>query len=158
PMSLFDAMPRLFGELQDSLHSVYGNDAELPELLSFGSWIGGDRDGNPFVTAASTRDAVDQARHTAIDHYIAETTRLITQLSMSTRRIGVSDALAQRVSKYDTLLGEKYSRWKQITSAEVYRHFLEFLIARLRFTRKSSKSAQAYKSPQQFEEDLLLIR
>jgi phosphoenolpyruvate carboxylase len=158
PMSLFDAHPRLFAELQESLHAVYDIDAEIPELLSFGSWIGGDRDGNPFVTADSTRDAVSQARHVVIDHYIAETTRLIGQLSMSTRRIGVSDALAQRVRKYDKQLGEKYSRWKQITAAELYRHFLEFLIARLRFTRKSSKHEHSYKSPQQFEEDLVIIR
>src|SRR6267378_4505011 len=97
PMSLFEALPRLFAELQESLHAVYENDAEIPELLSFGSWIGGDRDGNPFVTADSTRDAVDQARHVVIDHYIAETIRLIGQLSMSTRRIAVSDALSQRI-------------------------------------------------------------
>ena len=158
PMSLFDAHPRLFAELQESLHAVYDTDAEITELLSYGSWIGGDRDGNPFVTADSTRDAVSQARHVVIDHYIAETTRLIGQLSMSTRRIGVSDALAQRVRKYDKQLGEKYSRWKQITAAELYRHFLEFLIARLRFTRKSSKHEHSYKSPQQFEEDLVIIR
>ena len=158
PMSLFEAHPRLFAELQESLSAVYDTDAEIPELLSFGSWIGGDRDGNPFVTSDSTRDAVNQARHVVIDHYIVETTRLIGQLSMSTRRIGVSDALAQRLRKYDKQLGEKYSRWKQITAAELYRHFLEFLIARLRFTRKSSKHEHAYKSPQQFEEDLVTIR
>jgi phosphoenolpyruvate carboxylase len=158
PMSLFEALPRLFAELQESLHAVYKTHAEIPELLSFGSWIGGDRDGNPFVTADSTGDAVSQARHVVIDHYIAETTRLIGHLSMSTRRIAVSDALAQRVRKYDDKLGEKYSRWKQITDAEVYRAFLEFLIARLRFSRKSSKHEHAYKLPQQFEEDLGIIR
>src|SRR5882757_2849744 len=101
PMSLFDALPRLFAELEESTRAVYDTDAELPELLSFGSWIGGDRDGNPFVTADSTRDAVSQARHVVIDHYIAETTRLIGYLSMSTRRIGVSEALSQRIRKYD---------------------------------------------------------
>jgi len=158
PMSLFEALPRLFAELQESLNAVYETNTELPELLSFGSWIGGDRDGNPFVTADSTRDAVDQARHAVIDHYIAETTRLIGYLSMSTRRIGVSDTRSQRLRKHDQELGEKYSRWKQITAAEVYRAFLEFLIARLRFSRKSSKHEHAYKSPQQFEDDLLLIR
>jgi phosphoenolpyruvate carboxylase len=98
------------------------------------------------------------ARQVIVDHYIAETTRLISQLSMSTRRIAVSPALAQRVREYDEKLGEKYSRWKQITAAELYRHFLEFLIARLRFTRKSSRHEHAYKAPQQFEEDLLIIR
>jgi phosphoenolpyruvate carboxylase len=163
PMVLFEALPRLFAELEESLRDVYGIDADAPEMisfgpLSFGSWIGGDRDGNPFVTADSTREALDMARHVIIDHYIDETTRLIGHLSMSTRRIGVSDALAQRIHAYEKQLGERYSRWKQITSAELYRHFLEFLIARLRFSRRSSKHEHSYKSAQQFEEDLILIR
>src|SRR5580693_2225557 len=145
PMILFETLPRLFAELEESLRDIYDSE-EVPELLSFGSWIAGDRDGNPFVTAASTVDALDMARSTVIDHYIAETTRLIGQLSMSTRRIGVSPALAKRVREYDEKLGEKYSRWKQITSAELYRHFLEFLIARLRFSRKSSRHEHAYNS------------
>jgi len=157
PMVLFETFPRLFAELEDSVRDVYDTSARVPELLSFGSWIGGDRDGNPFVTAASTREALSMARHVIIDHYIAETARLIGQLSMSTRRIGVSDALAQRVRKYEQILGEEHSRWKQITEAELYRHFLEFLIARLRFSRDSSQPIHAYKSSQQFEEDLRLI-
>ncbi len=158
PMVLFDTLPRLYAELEESLRDVYTADAAVPELLSFGSWIGGDRDGNPFVTADSTHEALDMARHVIIDHYIAETVRLIGQLSMSTRRIGVSDALTQRTRAYEKKLGERYSRWKQITAAELYRHFLEFLIARLRFSRRSSKHEHSYKSPQQFEEDLGIIR
>jgi phosphoenolpyruvate carboxylase len=158
PMVLFETLPRLYAELEESLREVYDADAEVPEVLSFGSWIGGDRDGNPFVTADSTREALDMARHVIIDHYIAETVRLIGQLSMSTRRIGVSNALAQRTRAYEEKLGERYSRWKQITSAELYRHFLEFLIARLRFSRRSSKHEHSYRSPQQFEEDLGIIR
>src|SRR6202162_2678404 len=158
PMVLFDTLPRLYAELEESLRDVYHADAAVPELLSFGSWIGGDRDGNPFVTAETTREALDMARHVIIDHYIAETIRLIGQLSMSTRRIGVSDALTQRTRAYEKKLGERYSRWKQITSAELYRHFLEFLIARLRFSRRSSKHEHSYTSPQQFEEDLRVIR
>jgi phosphoenolpyruvate carboxylase len=158
PMVLFETLPRLFSELEESLRDVYDTNAEVPELLSFGSWIGGDRDGNPFVTAASTREAVVMARRVIIDHYIVETGRLITELSMSTRRIGVSDGLAQRVSEYAERLGEEASRWKQITEVELYRHFLEFLIARLRFSYESSGHRHAYKSARQFEEDLALVR
>jgi len=173
PMVLFDTLPRLFTELQESLVDVYGGDAsefgkvEDPELLSsgalpvaslsFGSWIGGDRDGNPFVTADCTRVAVGMARQVIVDHYIYETTRLIGQLSMSTRRTGISAALSERTRFYEQRLGEKYSRWKQITGAELYRHFLEYLIARLRFSRNSSKHKHAYKSPEQFAEDLAII-
>src|SRR5580698_10019639 len=158
PMVLFETLPRLFAELEESLRDVYQAGGEIPDLLSFGSWIGGDRDGNPFVTAASTSEALGMARNVVIDHYIAETTRLIGQLSMSTRRIAVAEALAQRVREYEEQLGEKHSRWKQITAAELYRHFLEFLIARLRSSRKSSKPEHAYKSSREFENDLGIIR
>ncbi len=157
--NLFEVVPQLLGKIESAFVKQFPDERfEVPPFLQFGSWIGGDRDGNPFVTAASTVDALDMARGTIIDHYIAETTRLISQLSMSTRRIGVSAPLAKRVREYDDKLGEKYSRWKQITSAELYRHFLEFLIARLRFSRKSSKHEHAYQSSQPFEEDLNLIR
>jgi phosphoenolpyruvate carboxylase len=158
PMVLFETLPRLFAELEESLRGVYGAECKVPEVLSFGSWIGGDRDGNPFVTAACTREALVMARHVIVDHYIAETIRLIGQLSMSTRRIGVSNALGQRVRDYEEKLGGEHSRWKQITEAELYRHFLEFLIARLRFSRDSSEHTHAYESSSQFEADLGIVR
>jgi phosphoenolpyruvate carboxylase len=158
PMVLFETLPRLFAEMEESLRDVYGAVLEAPELLSFGSWIGGDRDGNPFVTASCTREALVMARHVIVDHYIAETIRLIGQLSMSTRRIGVADAMAQRARDFEEKLGGEHSRWKQVTEAELYRHFLEFLIARLRFSRDSSEHPHAYESSSQFEEDLGIVR
>src|SRR6202795_3046910 len=136
PMVLFETVPRLYAELEESLAHVYGattKEVRLSELLHFGSWIGGDRDGNPNVTATSTRDAVRIARHLIMDHYVAEMTRLVSQLSMSLRRIGVSEGLARRARVYETSLGEEHSRWKRITDVELYRHFLDFMAARLRF-------------------------
>src|SRR6266478_8508084 len=47
PMVLFETLPRLYAELEESLRDVYNADAAVPELLSFGSWIGGDRDATP---------------------------------------------------------------------------------------------------------------
>jgi len=161
PMVLFETLPRLYSELEESLRSVYGTgsgDPKMPKVLDFGSWIGGDRDGNPFVTSESTRDALRMARHVVIDHYIAEITRLVGQLSMSLRRIEASEALIQRAREYETTLGEEHSRWKRITEAELYRHFLDFIAARLRFTRDSSTHDVGYKSAQEFENDLLLVR
>jgi phosphoenolpyruvate carboxylase len=147
--------------LEESLRTFYGHvpgEAALPELLDFGSWIGGDRDGNPFVTADCTRDALRMARHVVVDHYIGEITRLVGQLSMSLRRIGASEALTQRVRQYESIIGEEHSRWKRITEAELYRHFLDFIAARLRFTRDAAAHDKAYKSVEEFERDLVLVR
>jgi phosphoenolpyruvate carboxylase len=161
PMVLFETIPRLYAELEESIGHVYGTkarEAKLPELLNFGSWMGGDRDGNPNVTAHCTRDALRMARHLIIDHYVAEVNRLVSQLSMSLRRIGTSEALARRVREYEASLGEEHSRWKRITEVELYRHFLDFIAARLRYSRDSRAHAHAYKAAQEFEDDLLLMR
>src|SRR5262249_37772111 len=67
PMSIFESLPRVYEEIADSFREVYGTTAdarELPEMIKFGSWIGGDRDGNPFVTPDSTREALERARNT----------------------------------------------------------------------------------------------
>ena len=165
-MVLFDTLPRLYAEIEDAVQEM-GSSAEstkecdvsaLPELLQFGSWIGGDRDGNPFVTAQSTRDAVRMARQVLFDHYIAELSRLIGQLSMSVRRVAISEDLRRRVNEYEALLGEDSSRWKRITEAEVYRHFVELMGTRIRHSRESSKAALGYAAPDEFLRDLELVR
>src|SRR6202041_156314 len=61
PMTLFETLPRLYAELAESFAEVYGralDHDELPELLHFGSWIGGDRDGNPLIKPDCTADAL----------------------------------------------------------------------------------------------------
>src|SRR6267142_2344216 len=147
PMVLFETLPRLYDELENSVRDVYGvsaDQARIPEVLEFGSWIGGDRDGNPFVTAHCTRDAL-------------RITRLVGQLSMSLRRIRASEPLVRRVREYESSLGEEHSRWKRITEAELYRHFLDFVAARLRYSRDSSAHQLAYESAQEFENDLIIM-
>ena len=63
-------------------------------ILRPGSWIGGDRDGNPNVTADVVRLATGRASATALEHYFAEITALEEELSMSARLVKVSDELA----------------------------------------------------------------
>ncbi len=60
-VSIFETLPSLYREISEALHASYGLKIDalaLPQVLQFGSWIGGDRDGNPFVTPQVTRDAV----------------------------------------------------------------------------------------------------
>jgi phosphoenolpyruvate carboxylase len=161
PFSLFAALPRLYDELVDSLRSVYEidlEDGEVPGLLFFGSWIGGDRDGNPFVTPGSTREALQRARNVIIGHYIAELERATDQLSASIRQVGVSDAVRTRLASYGAQMGDEYARQSRISSSELYRRLLNLMMVRLRHSREEIAGPKAYPSAGEFESDLSLIR
>jgi phosphoenolpyruvate carboxylase len=161
PMCLFETLPRLYAEIADSLRDVYGialEHNELPELLSFGSWIGGDRDGNPFVTPDSTREALRRARSAIVGHYIGELQRALDQLSPSYRQVPISEALRSRLAKYTTNIGEEHSRHARIAETELYRRFLNFVLIRLRQTRETVPGGKPYKTAGEFEADLSLVR
>ena len=71
-VSIFETLPGLYREIAEALRAAYGLEMEplaLPQVLEFGSWIGGDRDGNPFVTPQVTRDAIGLARGHLLLYY-----------------------------------------------------------------------------------------
>ncbi len=74
--------------------------AELPVAVRFGSWIGGDRDGNPFVTAETTAEAVGMARDLLRGHYLHQLHAVFDQLASSTQQAPISAALAERLGSY----------------------------------------------------------
>ncbi len=95
PAALFEVIPRLNAEVRDALRARWP-DADLLSgpILQPGSWIGGDRDGNPNVTADVVRLAAGSAAFTALSHYLSELTHLEQELSMSARLIPVTGELA----------------------------------------------------------------
>jgi phosphoenolpyruvate carboxylase len=160
PMTLFDTLPRLYAEIADSLREVYGivlGDRELPDLVHFGSWIGGDRDGNPFVTPDSTREALQRARNAILAHYVAELHRASDQLSPSYRQVPISEQLRSRLDEYAASIGEGHSRSARISETELYRIFFNFVLIRLRHTREEASRGKPYRSAREFESDLALV-
>jgi len=101
--SLFDTLPVLYSEVAGALASEYGlapELAELPQLVTFGSWIGGDRDGNPFVTPEATREALAMARNLVLIHYRRRLQNIFDQLASSTRLVTVSPELSMLLDSY----------------------------------------------------------
>ena len=93
--AFFEVMPKVNAEIREALRSRWPDADLLPEpILRPGSWIGGDRDGNPNVTADVVRLATGSAAYTALGHYAAELTTLEQELSMSARLVAVTDELA----------------------------------------------------------------
>jgi phosphoenolpyruvate carboxylase len=95
PAALFKVIPQVNAEVRDALRSRWPDADLLAEpILRPGSWIGGDRDGNPNVTADVVRLATGSAAFTALARYLAELTDLEQELSMSTRLMTVTPDVA----------------------------------------------------------------
>lgn len=93
--AFFEVIPQVNAEVRSALQARWPEAQVLEEpILRPGSWIGGDRDGNPNVTAEVVRLATGSAAHTAIAHYFVELTALEQELSMSVRLVHITDALA----------------------------------------------------------------
>jgi phosphoenolpyruvate carboxylase len=95
PAAFFEVIPQVNAEVRTALQARWPA-AQLLDapILRPGSWIGGDRDGNPNVTAEVVRLATGSAAYTALEHYFVEITALEEELSMSARLVKISDELA----------------------------------------------------------------
>ena len=133
--------------------------ARVPAFFRMGSWIGGDRDGNPFVTAASLEGAMRRQSTVAFEHYLFEAHHLGAELSMSSRLVSPTPALMA--------LAEKSGDASLHRQDEPYRRGLIGLYARLAATmtalagthpiRRPEVALEAYASPAEFRADLDVI-
>jgi phosphoenolpyruvate carboxylase len=107
--SLFDTLPVLYSEVASALAAEYPsqqatgtvtNICDLPQLIRFGSWIGGDRDGNPFVTPQATREALGMAHSLLLTHYGRRLQNIFEQLASSTQQVPVSTELTALLYRY----------------------------------------------------------
>jgi phosphoenolpyruvate carboxylase len=137
-VSIFETLPSLYLEISEALRASYGLEIEalaLPQVLRFGSWIGGDRDGNPFVTPQVTRDSIRLARGHLLLYYQRQLQEIIELLTTSAQQRPVSDALLARLEAYVAqvhtpeaqVFGEQYE-------FEYYRRFVICLKARVQRT------------------------
>jgi len=155
---LYRVVPPFFEEIALALEKVYGAPAEsldLPCLLRFGTWVGGDMDGNPDVHAKTIRETLARQQQVIVNTYFRETQNLVQRLSQSASRISVSPALATRIDEYMTLLPGARSITPARHDRMPYRVFLAQIGERLRYTYDGR--ANGYTSAQQLRADVTLI-
>ena len=150
-------IPKIYAYLEKQMEARFDKDIRIPPLLRVGSWIGGDRDGNPFVTHDVMLDAAQQHSALALEHYLNETHILGARLSLTDRLVEVSDEL-RRLS--DASPDKAAGR-----ADEPYRRALILIYSRLSATAKQlghkishrppvDKLARPYATPQEFINDL----
>src|SRR5664280_67933 len=161
-LSLFEAIPKIYEEMSESFRAVYGTDVgilDLPAILRFGSWIGGDRDGNPLVTAEKTSEALALSRDAVLHHYIEQSRNLARRLSVSEHQVSASSKIRAAIERYERLISVRPSEYERTPAAEVYRRLLLLMAIRLRYANEPAISNRiAYASAEEFELDLLTVR
>jgi len=137
-VSIFETLPGLYREIAEALRASYGLEIEahaLPQVLRFGSWIGGDRDGNPFVTPDVTRDAIQLARGHLLLYYQRQLDAIIDLLTTSAQQRPVSKPLLERLQAY---VAQVHTPEAQVFGAqyefEYYRRFVICVKARVQRT------------------------
>ncbi|MEW5799558.1 MAG: phosphoenolpyruvate carboxylase [Bacteroidota bacterium] len=159
---LNEAIPAFYNELERALAETYPALVQhIPSFIHFGSWIGGDRDGNPFVTASITWGTLRRQSVTVTDYYLRALDALYTEHSESSRVVDVSKALLASIehdSAHDSDGMYSFIRSKN----EVYRLKLAQIYGKLERFKKRLEGIESgnepyYSSCDQFIGDLKLI-
>jgi phosphoenolpyruvate carboxylase len=155
---LYRILPAFYDELAEALSKLYGVPAdslELPDMIRFGTWVGGDMDGNPDVHAKTIRETLARQHQVIVNAYFKECGILAQLLSQSASRSAVLPELSQRIDLYATLIPGAQGMTPIRHDRMPYRVFLGQIAERLRLTY--DKRPNGYEGPQQFLRDLKLI-
>ncbi len=173
--TIFDVLPEVHAQLERELLAHFpqlGQGDEpfrLPCLLRFRSWVGGDRDGNPHVTADVTREALRHYRDLAVRKYIAAVRGLMARYGQSARLVSVSQELLASLEEDERRLVSRPPDFIRWDASEPYRRKLALMLWRLEQLRQHNLALAddweeggdawpgRYRSAEEFLADLRLI-
>jgi phosphoenolpyruvate carboxylase len=158
--TLADTVPQIYRDLEQAVAEFYpeadGEGAlDVPPMLSFGSWIGGDRDGNPLVTPEMTVQALELMREQCLRLLEARLEQLAGRLSLSERLTGPAPGLEPILATGERGFPELARTLAALNPEEPYRRALTFVRERVRATQ--SRTAGGYARPSELLEDLRRI-
>lgn len=149
---VYRIVPPFYEELEDAVRKAYDIQVPTRAVLRFGSWVGGDMDGNPNVGADTLRAALTRQRELLLARYRAETAELARRLSQSGTHTGVSSAVRERVATYRAQFPQALAAIPARYHDMPYRVLLGLMSARLDATRRDDPNG--YGSAAELERDL----
>ena len=153
---LYRVLPVFHETFLDALHAVYDiSPDELPPLLGFGSWVGGDMDGNPNVGAHTIAATLSSQRAIVLGRYRRELEKLADLLSQTEGRVGVAEDMIARADDYACRFPEAADAIKARHADMPYRRFLTLVAARIEATAGDQEAG--YASPDDLLADLRLV-
>ena len=152
---LYRVAPVYYEAFADAVEKVHCRRIDIPQVLRFGTWAGGDMDGNPNVNAGTVRAALDAQRAQAIARYRGDLRALGDALTQSQGRVEVDAAVIARADDYAARLPDAAAALSPRLADMPYRRLLGLMQARLALAAKSDPCG--YASAREFIADLALI-
>jgi phosphoenolpyruvate carboxylase len=155
---LYRVVPAFYEEITQSLQKVYDakpGTVHVPAILHFGTWAGGDMDGNPDVHAKTIRETLARQHQVIVSKYFGECQQLAERLSQSASRVPVSADVSKRIEEYMRLLPGARAITPARHDRMPYRVFLAQIGERLRSLYDGR--AAGYENARQFRDDIALI-
>ena len=154
---LYRVVPLFYEEIEAALAKAYSVPAEsldVPSILHFGSWVGGDMDGNPDVHGKTIRETLHRHQQVIVSTYFTESGQLAETLSQSANRVGISGALAARIDSYSAILPGAQALAPARHDRMPYRMFFGQIGERLKATYEGRPNA--YQNPDELLSDVAL--
>jgi phosphoenolpyruvate carboxylase len=160
---IWDTAPQIVGELREAVAEVYPEvDVPTSGVLRFGSWMGGDRDGHPYVTPEITEQTLGYLRKAALKRHWAECDELITSVSISVRQAPPLDALFEPIAAACAKWPELPELLEPIPPLEAPRRWLRIVGWRIEQTLADTPErlgpSPVYRSAEELAADVRLVR
>jgi phosphoenolpyruvate carboxylase len=154
---LYRVVPLFYEEIEAALAHAYGVAVEtldVPNILRFGSWVGGDMDGNDDVHGKTIRETLQRHQQLIVSTYFSECGQLAESLSQSANRVGVSAGLAERIEAYTAILPGAKALAPARHDRMPYRVFFGQISERLQSTYEGRPNS--YQNPDELLSDIQL--
>jgi phosphoenolpyruvate carboxylase len=155
---LYRATPPFYEDIKMAVSRIYGDEAEkinIPSILTYASWVGGDMDGNPNVNAKTIRATLARQRALILDLYFNECATVSAKLSQTTERAGFSEEIQAKIDEYRGVFQNAYHAVPARHRNMPYRVFLRLVQQRLQSTYDDD--VFPYEKVAHFRADIQLI-
>src|SRR5579884_496735 len=169
--TFYPIIPKIYADIRDQIRTQHPEtDMIIPPFLRFGSWIGGDRDGNPSVTAKDTEWTVLRQKELIFHLYLESIHQFLVEMSQSKYLVGISEELAMSIQEDADRFPEQGAALLSRNPYEPYRQKLGFIKLKLEAARseidhrmefglsRDNAPARGYRSASEFIDDLEMIR
>jgi phosphoenolpyruvate carboxylase len=165
--TLFDLLPQIYREMEKALAECYPDETfDVPVFLRYGSWVGGDRDGNPFVDLATTEEALRAHKDVVLELYERKVEELYNHLTTGLNRGGFSSEFMESLQRDLMMIPNSEREVLDRFEQEPYRQKLIMMFRRIEAARAENRmawqdrkpDARAYHDVTEFLTDLRLIR